>query len=209
MLPSHLASWLGLSLVALAGLAPAARGGFVSIGQPNSAYQASTTKFAVPNSGPAIQALAAGSLTVSFSAPMTPLQAGPGHFMWGRPPFVEDTAPAVLYSQNQLVRDNGGIASLELRVPIYERSGGLTRVELAPFADVGTAFNRRRDHDRRALASVGVGLRVRVAGRFLVEAYWAEDVCDNLADGFCRLETNSRGDDIQDDGVHFRVSAGL
>jgi hemolysin activation/secretion protein len=113
------------------------------------------------------------------------------------------------FRQNELVRDNGGIASLELRVPIFQRSEGVTRVELAPFLDVGTAFNRRRDHDRRALASAGVGLRVRFAGRFLLEAYWAEDVCDNLADGFCRLDTNSRGDDVQDDGIHFRVSAGL
>jgi hemolysin activation/secretion protein len=113
------------------------------------------------------------------------------------------------YRQNELVRDNGGIASLELRVPVYQRSDGQTRVELAPFLDVGTAFNRRRDHDRRALASAGVGVRIRVAGRFLLEAYWAEDVCDNLTDGFCRLETNSRGDDLQDDGVHFRVTAGL
>jgi hemolysin activation/secretion protein len=113
------------------------------------------------------------------------------------------------FRQNELVRDNGGIASLEMRVPIYQRAEGLTRVELAPFLDVGTGFNRRRDHDRRALASAGVGVRIRVAGRFLVEAYWAEDVCDNLTDGFCRLDTSSRGDDLQDDGVHFRVSAGL
>lgn len=112
------------------------------------------------------------------------------------------------FRQNELVRDNGGIASLELRVPIFERSEGVTRVELAPFLDVGTAFNRRRDHDRQALVSGGIGLRVRLAGHFLLEAYWAEDLCGNVADGFCKAETNSRGDDIQDDGVHFRVTAG-
>src|SRR5262245_58714294 len=90
-------------LAALAGPA-AARGGFVVIPQPSAAYQASTTKFAVPSSGPAVQSLTTSGLTVSFSAPMTPLQAGPPNFTWGRPPFVEDTAPAVLYSQQQLVR---------------------------------------------------------------------------------------------------------
>jgi hypothetical protein len=95
---------LGCTLAALAGLSAAARGDFIVIPQPNAAYQAATLKFDVPNSGPALQSLVSGDLTISFSAPMNPLQAGPGHFTWGHPPFVEDTAPAVLYSQNQLTR---------------------------------------------------------------------------------------------------------
>jgi len=104
MLPAHLVSRLGLALAALAGLAPAARAGFIVYSQPTAAYEASTTKLAVPNSGPNLGSLVSGDLTISFSAPMTPLQSGPGHFTWGRPPFVEDTAPAVLYSQQQLTR---------------------------------------------------------------------------------------------------------
>jgi hypothetical protein len=92
------------SFTAFLGSAIAARGDFIVISQPNAAYLASTNKFAVPNSGPAVQSLAMGNLTITFSGPMTPLQAGPPNFTWGSPPFVEDTKPAVLYSQNQLTR---------------------------------------------------------------------------------------------------------
>ena len=106
------------------------------------------------------------------------------------------------YRQNQLVRDNGALGSLELRIPIFQRSEGRTRIELAPFFDVGTGFNRRRDtRDRQTLASSGVGLRMRLAGRFLLEAYWAGDLRN--------LDDPGGEDDIQDHGLHFRVSSGF
>jgi PEP-CTERM motif len=73
MLPAHLASRFCLTLAALAGLTTAARGGFVVIPQPNAAYLASTIVFDIPSSGPAVQSLAAGNLTITFSAPMTPV----------------------------------------------------------------------------------------------------------------------------------------
>jgi uncharacterized delta-60 repeat protein len=109
MFPAHLVSRFGFALVALAGLAATAQGGFMVIPQPNAAYQASTTKFAVPNSGPPLTSLVSGDrvsgqLTITFSGPMTPLQSGPGHFTWGHVPFVEDTAPAVLFSQGATTR---------------------------------------------------------------------------------------------------------
>jgi hypothetical protein len=100
----HLLPRLSLTLAALAGLASAARGGFLPVSQPNAAYLASTTKFAVPNSGPDVSSLTAGGLTISLSSPMTPGQAGPGHFVWNNPPLVEDTAPAVLFSRFQSSR---------------------------------------------------------------------------------------------------------
>jgi hypothetical protein len=100
MLPAHLVSRLSLVLVALAGLGSAARGDFIVIPQPNAAYQASTIKFDVPNSGPPITSLATDGLSITFSGPMLPVQSGPGHFTWGHLPFVEDTAPAVLFSQS-------------------------------------------------------------------------------------------------------------
>jgi hypothetical protein len=80
------------------------KGDIIVISQPTAAYEASTFKFAVPNSGPPIQSLTTEGLTITLSAPMNPLQAGPPNFTWGHPPFVEDTAPAVLYSQNQVTR---------------------------------------------------------------------------------------------------------
>jgi hypothetical protein len=105
MLSIRLVSRLSLALVALAGLNTAARGGFVVISQPNAGYLSSTTKFVIPpppNSS--VTSLVAGELTITFSGPMTSVQAGPGHFGWANPPFVEDSAPVTLYSQNQISR---------------------------------------------------------------------------------------------------------
>jgi hypothetical protein len=104
MLPAHVVSRLSLTLAVLAGLATAAQGGFVVISQPNAAYLASTTKFSIPTSGPAVSSLAAGDLTITFSGPMSPAKVGPGHFGWANPPFVEDSAPAALFSQGQSSR---------------------------------------------------------------------------------------------------------
>jgi hypothetical protein len=104
MLSLPLLPRLSLTLAALAALASAARGGFAVISQPNAGYLASTTKFAVPNSGPDVSSLTAGDLTISLSSPMTPGQAGPGHFVWNNPPLVEDSAPAVLFSKFQASR---------------------------------------------------------------------------------------------------------
>ncbi|HZV03944.1 MAG TPA: PEP-CTERM sorting domain-containing protein [Gemmataceae bacterium] len=86
MLSPHYFSRLSLTLVALAGLTSAARGGFVVIPQANAAYLASTFAFDIPSSGPAIQSLVANDLTITFSAPMTPV------------------ATATLYSQQQSSR---------------------------------------------------------------------------------------------------------
>jgi hypothetical protein len=79
-------SRLSLTLAALAGLASAARGGFVIIPQANAAYLTSTFAFDIPSSGPAVQSLVADNLTITFSAPMTPV------------------ATATLYSQQQSSR---------------------------------------------------------------------------------------------------------
>jgi hypothetical protein len=104
MLRPHVVLRLSLTLTVLAGLTAGVRADIITIPQPTAAYEASTFKFAVPNSGPPIQSLTTNGLTITLSAPMTPGQAGPGHFTWGNPPFVEDTAPAVLYSQQQSTR---------------------------------------------------------------------------------------------------------
>jgi hypothetical protein len=104
MLRAQLVTRLSLALTALVGLATGSRADIITIPQPTAAYEASTFKFAVPNSGPPIQSLTTDGVTITISAPMTPLQAGPPNFTWGHPPFVEDTSPAVLYSQQQTTR---------------------------------------------------------------------------------------------------------
>ena len=45
------------------------------------------------------------------------------------------------YRENQLVRDNGAIASLEWRIPIIKDKSWADMVQLAPFVDYGRAWN--------------------------------------------------------------------
>jgi hypothetical protein len=104
MLPTHRVARFSLILAALAGLSTTARAGFMPVSQPNAAYLASTTKFGIPappNSS--VNSLVAGGLTITFSRPMTSVQSE-GNFGWADPPFVEDSAPVTLYSQQQISR---------------------------------------------------------------------------------------------------------
>lgn len=104
------------------------------------------------------------------------------------------------YRQNELVRDNGALASLELRVPLYHRPERRTRLELAPFIDVGTTWNRRRSDPEgpKSLAGAGVGLRLQLSGRMLFEVYWARELRD--------IDESGRDRDLQDHGIHVRAT---
>jgi hemolysin activation/secretion protein len=102
------------------------------------------------------------------------------------------------YRRNELVRDNGVVASLELRIPLYRGPLGRDVVQLAPFADFGRAWDERDDFPDRTLASLGVGLRVSPFEWLYGELYWGG-----------RLTKVSREigeDDLQDEGIHFRVT---
>ena len=103
------------------------------------------------------------------------------------------------YRENQIVRDNGFATSLEIRVPIWRRPDGRSIVQLAPFADVGRAWDHsdRSNSSGDTLASVGIGLRVFPTDWVQAELYWGE-----------RLKhVTNPNDDLQDDGVYFRVTA--
>lgn len=99
------------------------------------------------------------------------------------------------YRENQVVRDNAALGSLELRVPLLRDLIGRDVVSLAPFFDVGHAW----DDDLRAektLAAVGLGLRYELRERLALEAYWGQ-----------RLNDRERfGHDLQDYGVHLQLT---
>ncbi len=114
------------------------------------------------------------------------------------------------YSENQLVRDQGVVGSVEFRIPVWQRSEGLSRFELAPFIDVGWSQNRSRGRNpftgedfrdnigKETLVGMGLGARWNLNRNTLLQFYWGGQL----------REVDTAGDyDIQDDGLHFSISS--
>jgi len=100
------------------------------------------------------------------------------------------------YRENQLVRDQGVVSSLELRVPVW-RAEGRPIVEVAPFFDFGYAKNHgRASPGTDWLASVGLGLRLHPTRWIDAALYWGH-----------QLESvpTPSDSDLQDEGIQFRV----
>jgi hemolysin activation/secretion protein len=98
------------------------------------------------------------------------------------------------YRENQLVRDEGVVASIELRLPVW-RFEGRSIVELAPFFDFGYTNNLNRPTlEPDTLASVGVGLRLQPLPSVEAALYWGH-----------QIESVPTSGNLQDDGIQFRV----
>lgn len=104
------------------------------------------------------------------------------------------------YRENQFVRDNAFVASLEFRVPVYRDPAGRFRLHVAPFVDYGRSSNKGRPTPgQEAIASVGLGLRATITDRIQGWVYWGHSL-DNI-------DNRDNDNDLQDDGIHFQVSA--
>lgn len=104
------------------------------------------------------------------------------------------------YRENQLVRDNGVVASLEYRWPLLREQFGSHRLQFAIFADAGRAWNSDRPTPSpKTLSSVGAGLRGAHAWGLEYQLY--------AGVGLRNLDTP--GDDLQDHGVHFQLRGRL
>ncbi len=101
------------------------------------------------------------------------------------------------YHVNQIVRDSGAIASLELRVPILRDANGRDRLQLAPFVDWGKAWNHEDTFGMRWLASVGLGLRYQLADRANVAVYWGSPL---------RHIEDQNGGGLQNSGISVEMS---
>lgn len=106
------------------------------------------------------------------------------------------------YRENQLVRDNGVIVSLESRLPVVRHQRWAEFIQLIPFVDVGHGWNRKLETpDPTLLLSVGLGLRwaatwnTRLPVRSQVEVFW----------GYPLKDVDNKGDDLQDKGLHLQV----
>jgi hemolysin activation/secretion protein len=99
------------------------------------------------------------------------------------------------YREFTFVRDNGLLATLEMRVPIVTVNG-LDRLQIAPFVDVGRAWNTTvPTGERDTLASVGAGLLGTITDGIQFEIYWGQQL-NHLRVG---------NDNLQDHGVHFQL----
>jgi hemolysin activation/secretion protein len=105
------------------------------------------------------------------------------------------------YRENQLVRDNGVIVSLESRMPLVQNKPWADFVHMVPFVDLGYTWNTKvPTPDLQTLASIGIGLRwaatLHAPFRFRpqLEVYW----------GYPLKDVETEGDDLQDLGLHLQ-----
>jgi hemolysin activation/secretion protein len=105
------------------------------------------------------------------------------------------------YRENQLVRDNGLIGSLEVRLPVVRTAPWADCLAVATFVDVGHAWNTKgATSDPQTIASIGVGLRwalpvpSRLRLRPQVEVYW----------GYPLKDVDTAGGNLQDVGLHLQ-----
>src|SRR5262249_28606571 len=101
------------------------------------------------------------------------------------------------YRENQFVRDNGVVASLELPIPIWHDAGRRPVVQIAPFFDYGRSWDHGASRDAEHIASVGIGLRMALVSWLHGELYW----------GHALNHVPEVGDDLQNDGIHLALTA--
>jgi hemolysin activation/secretion protein len=105
------------------------------------------------------------------------------------------------YRENQLVRDNALLISLESRFPLIRRRRWAEFLQIVPFVDFGWGQNRDvYTPSPDALASVGVGIRwaarwtAVVPLRLQFEVFWGQKL----------VEVSTPGGDLQDKGLHLQ-----
>lgn len=98
------------------------------------------------------------------------------------------------YRENLLVRDNGALASLELRIPVLDYKQQTGQVQIAPFADIGWSWNTKRDTPEPvSISSIGMGVRWQISKSANLNVYYGHPL----------KNITSQGHDLQDEGVHF------
>lgn len=101
------------------------------------------------------------------------------------------------YRQDGNLTDNGALFSAELRVPIIQSKKTGTVVQLTPFFDMGTGWNRSGDNpDPRTLASTGLGVLWRQGNNFTARFDW----------GIPLISTDGEKRSLQERGLHFSMS---
>ncbi|WP_339376507.1 ShlB/FhaC/HecB family hemolysin secretion/activation protein [Calothrix sp. NIES-2098] len=97
------------------------------------------------------------------------------------------------YRQNQLVSDNGVVASVELRLPLTANPRTL---QITPFFDIGTGWNNLdANPDPSPIAGLGLGMQWQVNRSLEVR----------LDYGIPLIGVRNKGDSLQDNGLYFSL----
>ncbi|MEB3178752.1 MAG: ShlB/FhaC/HecB family hemolysin secretion/activation protein [Nostocaceae cyanobacterium] len=103
------------------------------------------------------------------------------------------------YRQDALLTDGGIFTSAEVRVPIVRFAGENNLLQLTPFLDFGTAWNRagRPDPDPSTLLSLGLGLRLQLQDRLTARFDW----------GIPLISIDGDKNSWQENGIYFSIIA--
>jgi hemolysin activation/secretion protein len=99
------------------------------------------------------------------------------------------------YRQDALLSDAGALVSAEFRLPIVRSRGFLGTVQLAPFFDFGTAWNKTGKNPG-SLFGTGVGLIWKQSDRLNARLDW----------GIPLSKTEGKRRSLQENGVYFSVN---
>ncbi len=105
------------------------------------------------------------------------------------------------YRQDALLTDNAVFASAEVRLPIARFAGENNLLQLAPFLDFGTAWNRggrdesNSENETDTLLSLGLGLRLQFQDRLTARFDW----------GIPLITVEGDKDTLQENGLYFSV----
>jgi hemolysin activation/secretion protein len=107
------------------------------------------------------------------------------------------------YRQDALLTDNGIFASAEVRIPIVRFSNENNFLQLTPFFDFGTGWNRsgrtepNANPDTNTLISVGLGLRLQLEDNLTARFEW----------GIPLISIPGEKDSWQENGLYFSIVA--
>jgi hemolysin activation/secretion protein len=107
------------------------------------------------------------------------------------------------FRENQIVRDQGVTGSLELRVPVWQHADGRPILQVAPFFDVGHAWDHpdRDGTSAKTLAAAGLSFRAFPHDSITAVLSWAQRMT--------KADRPRKDKDPQDYGIHFSVTAAL
>ena len=101
------------------------------------------------------------------------------------------------YHENELVRDNAFLFSVEARLPVIPSVLGENVLFFAPFVDVGRSWSAKfSTPDPETLASIGAGVRLNIFDRAQANVYWGLQL-NHVADP-------PSGGGLQDHGLHLQ-----